>query len=137
MTPTRQRREVVPPTGPRGVDGHHDPATRPSDQQALRARVHAAIDALLDGLDAYRRAPLEEDLVRVRDLPIEARARTELVTTGALRAVKLGRELWTRRSWLAAAVDALPPAHSGAPVEVEDDDEVTAAARRRALRRVE
>jgi hypothetical protein len=97
----------------------------------LRARLHAALDALLDGLDEYRRAPVAEELVRVRDLPIEARARTELVVTGSLRTVKLGRELWTKRSWLVAAVDALPPAH----VAHVEEDEVTAAARRRATRR--
>jgi len=102
----------------------------------LRARLHAALDALLDGLDEYRRAPVAEELVRVRDLPIEAKARTELVRSGALRTVRLGRETWTRRSWLLAAVEAMPPAHGPeAAAEPDEGDEVLAAAQRRAQRR--
>ena len=36
----------------------------------LRTRLHGALDAFLDALDEYQRAPVEEELVRVRDLPI-------------------------------------------------------------------
>ncbi len=96
-----------------------------------RARIHAAVDTFLDALDEYRRAPVEEELVRVRDLPLEERARTDLIRDGHLRAVKIGRELWTRRSELARLIDVLPSVNASKP-----DDEVAAAARRRAARRV-
>jgi hypothetical protein len=96
-----------------------------------RASIHAAVDALLDAFDEYRRAPPEEQILRVRDLPIEERAREGLVRSGRLRTVRLGRELWTRPSWLAAALEALPPARAA---QVDPEDEVTAAARRRAER---
>jgi hypothetical protein len=98
---------------------------------ADRSRIHTAIDELLDALDAYRRAPVEEELVRFRDLPIEQRARETLKRSGLLRTVRLGRELWTKREWLAAAVEAMP---QPVPKVVEDDD-VMAAARKRAARK--
>ncbi len=96
----------------------------------LRGRLHTALDALLDGLDEYRRAPLEEELVRVRDVPFEVKARVELVRSGKLRVVQVGRELWTKRSWVAACVEALPAVRS-----VEEHDELAEAAQRRARKR--
>lgn len=92
-----------------------------------RDAIHAALDVLLDALDEYKRVPAESELVRVKDLTIEAKARAELVRSGRLRTVRLGRETWTRRTWLLEAVDAV--AHEARPV-----DELEAAVGRRARR---
>jgi hypothetical protein len=101
---------------------------------ALRAQadaLEAQAAALRAEADAIGEAPVADDLVRVRDLEIEARAKADLVRTGTLRTVMLGRERWTRRSWLLAAVDALPVAR-----HVEAVDDLAAAAAKRAKRRV-
>ncbi|HEX3343074.1 MAG TPA: hypothetical protein VHS09_00825 [Polyangiaceae bacterium] len=95
-----------------------------------RLAVHAAVDALLDALDEYRRAPVEEELVRVRDLPLEAKARAALVASGRLRVVRIGRETWTLRRWLVEAVESMPR-----PTSVEAVDDLTEAARKSAARR--
>jgi hypothetical protein len=86
---------------------------------------------ILGLLGAARVTPPVDDLLRVRDLPLERKAVAVLVRTGKLRTVRVGRETWTRRSWLDAAIESLPPAHR---VEADDDD-LDLAVRRRAARR--
>lgn len=146
MAPNRQTRRGAGQPHRDALDEQGQPSTALDEREVshardeLRQRLHTALDALLDGLDEYRRAPVAEELVRVRSLPLEIRAREELVRSGKLRTVRLGRELWTRRSWLVAAVDAMPPARARSGNHVEADgadeaDDVLAAARRRAQRR--
>lgn len=96
-----------------------------------RARIHRALDELLDALDEYRRAPVEEELVRLADVPLEAKAKARLVRDGKLKAVHIGRETYTRRSYVAALVDVLEPVkRASAPV-----DDLADAVTKRALRR--
>lgn len=101
----------------------------------LRARLHGALDSFLDALDAYRAAPFEDELVKLADVPIEARARTRLVRDGRLRVIKLGRRLYTRRSYIAKLVDELPPLATAPSPRKEEYDAVVEAVRRKALRR--
>jgi hypothetical protein len=100
------------------------------NRAAVHAIVLSALDAVLDAVDEYRRAPVEDELVRLRDVDLEARAKADLVRERKLRTVKIGREVWTRRSWVLAAVEALPVA-----TPVAADDDLAVAARKRALRR--
>src|SRR5437879_42559 len=79
-----------------------------SERPDLRARLHVALDALLDALDAYRAAPVEDELVYVKDLPFEPKARDRLVREGHLRVVRVGRRLYTKRSYVSRLVDTLP-----------------------------
>ena len=111
------------------------PSARPPRNPVApdRAPIHAALDVLLDALDECRRGPPQEELLRVKDLTIEARAVADLVKRGLLRTVTLGRSRWTTRSWLMNAIESLPTS-SLRVVPDDEEDELVAAARRRAER---
>jgi hypothetical protein len=109
-----------------------------SEQRAvLRERLHAALDALLDLFDEYRReraAPGAEIIPLTRQaMEAEALDYAPMLVaakTGKLRTVFQGRRRLTTRAWLAAYVLTLPPAVAPCPV-----DDVASAAARRAQRR--
>lgn len=109
-----------------------------SDGRAeLRARLHGALDAFLDALDAYRALPAQEELIAVSHLPFDVAARRRLVREGRLRVVRIGRQLYTSRAAVAALVHDLPPADLPGPKTVVDTrDDLTAAAAKRAKRRI-
>ena len=100
-----------------------------------RARVHAAVDALLDAFEAPSGSGADE-LIGLTPEALE-RAGFEhapivkLAEAGTLRTIRIGRKRYTTRAWLVALAEKLPPARAAD----EHEDEVTAAARRRATRR--
>jgi hypothetical protein len=103
-----------------------------------RLAVHRAIDTILDAIEerATVATPPIDDLVPLTLKAVEARGLelrplVRLAEAGTLKTVRIGRRRYTRASWLAGLADALPPA-----ADVEPADELTAAARRRAARRV-
>jgi hypothetical protein len=101
----------------------------------LRTTLHAALDKLLDALEARAQAPADE-LVALEDCGLERRAVDALRRAGRLPCVKLGRRWYTRRSAVLAlcpevGTPVLPPEHA-AP---EERDDLAAAALKRALRK--
>jgi|SRR6185312_2624628 len=101
-----------------------------------RAAIHAALDVLLDTLDAYRQASLSTDALvpltadGLKPYKVELRAAVRLADEGKLRTVQIGRRRYTTARHLAALVDTLEPARREAPV-----DTLLLAVERRARRR--
>ena len=87
----------------------------------IRVRAEGA-SALGDGLVPVTAEGLAAEGLEYR--PIVA-----LAQAGTLRTVWIGRKRYTRKSWLVALADKLPPATAEVP-----DDDVANAARRRARR---
>lgn len=104
-----------------------------SDPRVLA--LASAIVELLNVLAEGHQAPPHDELVAVAPKPLAAlgleyRPTLALAQAGTLRTVWIGRRRFTRRSWLAALAEALPPACSAQP-----EDDLAEAARRRASRR--
>lgn len=95
--------------------------------------LHAAADRLADALEASPRDPADAlihlSAAGLRPYGIELKPAVRLADEGTLRTVEIGRRRFTTLRHLLALVDLLPPAK--AP---EAEDDVTAAARKRARR---
>jgi hypothetical protein len=68
-------------------------------------------------------AQAADELVRLADVDLEAKAKARLVRDGSLKVVRIGRELFTKRSYLLALVDELP-AHRPADVAEPEAEEL-------------
>jgi hypothetical protein len=102
---------------------------------ADRAAVHQAVDMLLDALAAPSGTGGDE-LIALERAALERHGFehapvVRLAEEGTLRSVKIGRKRYTTRAWLVELAASLPPARSAE----RGDDEVTAAARRKAARK--
>lgn len=106
------------------------------------ARPFDPLAGLIDALAARLadRLGVPDELVAVAAEPLEAMglelaAVRALVTSGRLKAVRIGRRVFTKRSYLLAMVDELPAAVSTPAVPVETHDELQEAVARAAKRK--
>ena len=91
----------------------------------------SALRALADVLEAQasNTSATADELVDVRACGLERRAVDKLIAAGELRAVRIGRRLYAKKSALVALVDVLPPVtkiERARPDHDEQDDEVDA-----------
>lgn len=70
-----------------------------------RAKLHAALDAMLDAAAAV--APVAADEAIQFPFGLETNAARELVRTGRIGTAKIGRKRYARRSAVLAALDAI------------------------------
>jgi hypothetical protein len=105
----------------------------------MSTRHDAAIDVQQDGSQVtitLRTASQPQDALipvtadALKPLGLEYGPIVRHAQTGTLRTCWIGRNRFTKLSWLLALVEALPPATTDAP-----EDDLTEAARKRARRR--
>jgi hypothetical protein len=104
-----------------------------------RAALHSALDLVLDAVVPTQSSESADELVPITrealgPLALEYAPILALAQAGTLKTVWIGRRRYTKRSWLVALADTLPPATGD---DARPVDDLAVAARKRANRRRE